>query len=106
MEQRRDQQIAELEEGATSGIGQLAEDAAAGHQAAWNEIVDRFAEYVWSAARAANVSEVRAQQVFRLTWLRFVDHLHALPAETMGNWLHETVGRETARITRLYDPGA
>jgi hypothetical protein len=101
MEQRREYPIAELEGGETTDMVELGKKAAAGQGAAWNEIVDRFASPVWAAARAANSSEVRAQQVFRLTWLRLFDHLHYLPAETIGHWLEDTVARESTRIIRL-----
>jgi hypothetical protein len=67
----------------------------------WSEIVDTHAGFVWSSARAGQVSGRIAVEAFRLTWLRFADHFTEVSVETMEVWVQQTVVRERIRMTAL-----
>jgi hypothetical protein len=68
---------------------------------AWFEIVDRLAGFVWSSARAGQVSAQVTAEVFRITWLRFADHVMDVPHDAVEAWLQKTVARERIRIAAL-----
>jgi RNA polymerase sigma factor (sigma-70 family) len=72
-----------------------------GDQAAWNEIVDRFAPLVWGICRRFRLSDMDAHDVGQNVWLRLVEHLAALrePAALPG-WIATTTRRECIRTQR------
>ena len=76
--------------------------ASDGDQAAWNEIVDRFAPLVWSICRRFRLSDMDAHDVGQNVWLRLVEYLPSLrePAALPG-WLATTTRRECLRVQRL-----
>ncbi|MQA35466.1 RNA polymerase sigma factor [Modestobacter roseus] len=96
-------------------VAALVRAAAAGDQAAWNGLVERFGNLVWAVARAHRLQGDDAADVFQTTWLRLVEHLPRLrEPERVGAWLattarHECLrvirrsGRETAREPELLD---
>ena len=73
-----------------------------GEQAAWDEIVERFAPLVWSICRRFRLSDVDAHDVGQNVWLRLVEYLPSLrePAALPG-WLATTTRRECLRVQRL-----
>jgi RNA polymerase sigma factor (sigma-70 family) len=76
--------------------------AARGDQAAWEEIVDRFAGLVWATARAHRLSRDDAADVAQTTWLRLVENLDRIQQpERLGAWLATTARRESLRKLRL-----
>jgi len=76
--------------------------AAAGDQAAWNAIVDRFQGLVWSTARAHRLSHADAAEVAQTTWLRLVENLDRIrDPERLGGWLATTARRESLRLIRV-----
>jgi hypothetical protein len=85
---------------------ELVEAATEGHEWAWNLLVDRFAPSVWSVARAGELSDNEAAEIFRLTWMRTADRLSAVSPDSIGRWLQDTAERERARITALQAVGA
>ena len=50
--------------------GELLALAASGDQTAWNELVDRFGQMVWSIARSFRLDDATAKDVSQTVWLR------------------------------------
>jgi RNA polymerase sigma factor (sigma-70 family) len=87
---------------AVSDVEQLVRDAAAGDQAAWNRLVERFNGLVWAVARAHRLAGADASDVVQTTWLRLVENLDRLQdPERVGAWLATTARRECLRTLRL-----
>lgn len=83
-------------------LDRLVAAAAGGDQAAWEEIVDRFASLVWATARAHRLSRDDAADVAQTTWLRLVENLDRIrEPERLGAWLATTARRESLRKLRL-----
>jgi RNA polymerase sigma factor (sigma-70 family) len=79
----------------------LVRAAAAGDQAAWNAIVDRFSGLVWATARAHRLPRDEAADVAQTTWLRLVENLDRIrEPERIGAWLATTARRESLRALR------
>ncbi|MGH4021766.1 MAG: RNA polymerase sigma factor [Pseudonocardiaceae bacterium] len=75
--------------------------AAAGDQAAWNAIVDRYTKLVWSVARAHRLGTADAADVVQTTWLRLVEHFGRIEdPERLAGWLATTARRECLRTLR------
>jgi RNA polymerase sigma factor (sigma-70 family) len=87
---RADQPVAEL-------VGR----AAAGEQAAWDRIVDRYAPLVWSICRRYRLTEADAEDVGATVWLRLVERLDSLrePAALPG-WIATTTRNECLGLLR------
>jgi hypothetical protein len=75
--------------------------AVATDQGRWDEIVERFADLVWSVATAHLRSASAAGQVCAVTWQRLGDHIHAIPPEAVAGWLRQTAERESSRLLAL-----
>ena len=73
----------------------LVNRAAEGDQAAWNELVDRYAPLVWSICNRYRLNRSDIDDVFQNTWLLLVEHIRKLrePAALPG-WLATTTQRE------------
>jgi DNA-directed RNA polymerase specialized sigma24 family protein len=83
--------------------------AAAGDQSAWDRLVERHAQRVWSTARRFGLDVAGAADVCHLTWMRVVDHLDELSAAAqLPEWVCSSAEREARGI--LYrgrsSPGA
>src|SRR6478736_6202280 len=75
--------------------------AAAGDQAAWEAIVDRFSGLVWATARAHRLSRDDASDVAQTTWLRLVEYLDRIrEPDKLGAWLATTARHESLRMIR------
>jgi RNA polymerase sigma factor (sigma-70 family) len=76
--------------------------AAGNDEAAWGQLVDRFAALVWTVARSVGLGEQDAGDVCQTTWMRLAEHLDDLrDAERLGAWLATTARREAIRVSRL-----
>jgi RNA polymerase sigma factor (sigma-70 family) len=83
-------------------VADLVSAAIVGDSAAWNAIVDRFAELVWAIARRHRLSAADAADVSQTTWLRLVEHLERIEKpERIGAWLATTARHESLRVLRL-----
>lgn len=73
-----------------------------GHQAAWDELVERYAPLVWSICRRYRLYDTDSQDVGQSVWLRLVERLATLrePAALPG-WIATTTERECLRLVRL-----
>ena len=81
--------------------GRLVRAAAAGDEAAWSGLVDRYSGLVWAIARNHRLGAADADEVFQTTWLRLVEHVERLqdPAK-VGGWLATTARHESLRLLR------
>jgi len=77
----------------------LARRAAAGDQAAWNQIVDRYAHLVWSICVRSGLSSEDIDDVSQSVWLLLVESIGSLrePAALPG-WLARTTKNECLRV--------
>jgi RNA polymerase sigma factor (sigma-70 family) len=84
-----------------SSVVRLVTRAASGDQAAWNEIVERYAPLVWSICTRYRLSSADIEDVGQSVWLLLVEHLGDLrePAALPG-WLATTTQRECQRVLR------
>ena len=79
----------------------LVQRAAAGDQAAWNALVERYTNLVWSVARSYRLSGSDAGDVVQTTWLRLVENLGKVQdPERLPGWLATTARRECLRVLR------
>jgi RNA polymerase sigma factor (sigma-70 family) len=91
--------IAEVLEQVT--VRRLVGEAAAGNQAAWEDLVEGFSGLVWSVVRAHGLYGAEAADVCQTVWLRFVEHLRRLrEPERAGAWLATTARHECLRVLR------
>ena len=75
--------------------------AAEGDRNAWDALVERYGDLVWSVARAHGLDRADAADVSQTTWLRLVQNLRRLrEPERVGAWLATTARRESARLRR------
>ena len=75
--------------------------AADGDQAAWNEIVERYAPLVWSICTRYRLSSHDIEDVGQSVWLLLVEHLGNLREPTaLPGWLATTTQRECQRVLR------
>lgn len=81
--------------------GSLLVAAAAGDQAAWQALVERFSGLVWSITRAYRLGHADAADVFQTTWLRLAEHLTKIEKpDRIGAWLATAARRECLQNIR------
>lgn len=86
---------------ADPSVTELVERAAAGDQAAWNGLVDRFGNLVWSVVRGFRLDPASAADVSQTTWLRLVENLNRIrDPERLAGWLATTARNESLRVLR------
>jgi RNA polymerase sigma factor (sigma-70 family) len=75
--------------------------ARSGDQAAWNELVKRYAPLLWSICRRYRLADDEAEDLGQTVWLRLVEHLAVIrePAALPG-WLAVTTRRECLSLLR------
>ena len=84
--------------------GELLARAAAGNQGAWNDLVDRFGQLVWSVARSFRLDEATAKDVSQTVWLKLIENLSGIDdPERLPGWLVTTCRREAMRVSKLRD---
>lgn len=82
-------------------VSDLLARADAGDQVAWNSIVDRYTNLLWSVGRAHRLDTADAGDVVQTTWLRLVENLGKIQdPERLPGWLVTTARRECLRILR------
>jgi DNA-directed RNA polymerase specialized sigma24 family protein len=87
---------------ASAETSELVARASLGDQAAWDQLVERYAGMVWAVARAHGLSPQDAADVSQVTWLLLTQHLGLLrQPERPGVWLHATATREAFRMCKL-----
>lgn len=79
----------------------LVQAAASGDETAWESLVDRFADLVWSVARAHGLDQADAADVSQTTWLHLAEHIGRIrEPDKVGAWLITTARRESLRTLR------
>jgi RNA polymerase sigma factor (sigma-70 family) len=79
--------------------GELLTRAAEGDQEAWDALVDRFSQMVWSIARGFRLDDHTAKDVTQTVWLRLVENLDRITdPERLPGWLATTCRRESLRV--------
>lgn len=82
--------------------GQLLVEAMAGAESAWNELVERFSQFVWSLARSFGLDEAAASDVSQTVWLKLVEGGDRIrDPERLPGWIATTTKREAMRVVRL-----
>ena len=80
-------------------VSGLVKRASDGDQAAWDALVDRYTNLLWSVARGYRLERADAADVIQVAWLRLVEHLPRLrDPERVGAWLATTVRRECLQV--------
>ena len=75
--------------------GELVAAALGGDAAAWDALVDRHAQPLWTTVIDHGLDDRHAAEVCAITWLRCADHLDELAfVEEIGDWLRATARRE------------
>jgi RNA polymerase sigma factor (sigma-70 family) len=83
----------------TGDVSLLVKSAASGDQAAWDALVARYTNLLWSIARGYRLERTDAADVVQVAWLRLVEHLPRLrDPERVGAWLATTVRRECLQV--------
>jgi RNA polymerase sigma factor (sigma-70 family) len=89
----------------------LVHAAADGDQAAWRELVSRFAPLALSVVRRYRLSDKDTEDVCQTLWLRLVEHLGELrEPRALPGWIVTTLRNDCLRLlftnqrTRPYDP--
>ena len=84
------------------GPDSLVTACVAGDQQAWHTLVEQFSPLVWTIARSHRLSPDDCQDVYQLTWMRAVQHLHKLHTpDRLAAWLTTTARRECLRQLEL-----
>lgn len=75
--------------------------AADGDPNAWARLHDRYANLIWSIARAYRLDQADAADVCQTTWLRLAEHLGSMrDPRQVKYWLATTARREAQRALR------
>jgi RNA polymerase sigma factor (sigma-70 family) len=75
--------------------------AADGDPHAWQQLVERFADLVWSVCRSYRLTDQDAADTFQLTWLRLLENLHQIrDPRRLAGWLATTCRRECQALLR------
>jgi RNA polymerase sigma factor (sigma-70 family) len=79
-------------------VGRLVRACADDDQAAWDELVRRFAHPVMAVIRSYRLAPADAEDVYQTVWLRLVEHLDSLrDPEALSGWLRSTTMHECIR---------
>jgi RNA polymerase sigma factor (sigma-70 family) len=83
----------------------LVRAAAGGDAQAWRQLVNRFADLVWSVCRAYRLPDEDAADAAQLTWLRLLEHLDQIrDPQRLAGWLATTCHRECQALLRRSRP--
>ena len=79
--------------------------AAAGDVHAWERLVDRYNDLLWSICRAHRLDHDDAADVVQVTWLRLLDNLERIrDPQRLAGWLATTCRRECQALLRRSRP--
>jgi RNA polymerase sigma factor (sigma-70 family) len=79
----------------------LVRRAADGDRAAWETLVDRYTNLLWSIARSHRLGTETAADVVQTSWLRLLENLGRIKEpERLGAWLATTARHECLRVLR------
>jgi RNA polymerase sigma factor (sigma-70 family) len=79
-------------------VARLVQHAAGGDVQAWERLVDQFSRLIWSVTAEYRLVESDAADVAQTTWLRLLEHIHAIRhPDRVGSWLAATARNECLR---------
>lgn len=82
-------------------VTDLVRRAGAGEQQAWNALVVRYENLIWSVARGYRLETADAGDVVQTTWLRLLENLTRIEQpERLAGWLVTTARRECLQLLR------
>jgi RNA polymerase sigma factor (sigma-70 family) len=77
--------------------------AANGERDAWDALVDRFGQMVWSVARGFRLDDAAAKDVSQTVWLKLIENIDSInDPDRLPGWLATTSRREALRVSRNY----
>jgi RNA polymerase sigma factor (sigma-70 family) len=81
--------------------GDLLVLATKGERSAWDALVDRFGQMVWSVARGYRLDEATAKDVTQTVWLKLIENIDSIKdPERLPGWLATTARREALKVAR------
>ena len=81
------------------GLAELIATAAAGNQASWNALVDRYLPLVFSVIRGYRLTDEDASDVSQTLWLRLIENLETIrEPRALPAWIVTTTKREALRV--------
>lgn len=84
--------------------GELLNLAASGDRGAWEALVERFGQMVWSVARGFRLDDAMAKDVSQTVWLKLIENIdHIKDPERLPGWLATTTRREALRVAKARD---
>jgi len=85
--------------GGESNLSDLVRDATDGDADAWDQIVDRMGNMVWSVVRSFRLSDADAHDASQMIWLRIVENISKVrDPDRLGLWIATTSRRECMRL--------
>src|ERR1700710_2097084 len=92
--------------GTSRSLTELVADARAQDSSAWNELVDRLGNLVWSITRSYGIPPHDAVDISQVTWLQLARRLDRIAdPERLGLWLATTTRRQCmSYISRMAGP--
>jgi RNA polymerase sigma factor (sigma-70 family) len=82
-----------------AAVAELLDSAAHGDQRAWNEIVDRYTNLLWSVGRSHRLDAASINDVIQTTWLRLLENMDRIrDPERLAGWLATTARRECLKL--------
>ena len=79
-------------------VAQLVRRAVDGDCWAWERLVDQYSRLIWAITRDFKLVESDAADVFQVTWLRLLEHIHQIEnPDRVGSWLAATARNECLR---------
>ncbi|HET8738788.1 MAG TPA: sigma-70 family RNA polymerase sigma factor [Acidimicrobiia bacterium] len=84
--------------------GDLLMLAAEGDRRAWDALVERFGQMVWSVARSFRLDDATAKDVTQTVWLKLIENLESIKdPERLPGWLATTCRREALKVAKTRD---
>ncbi|HEX6222077.1 MAG TPA: sigma-70 family RNA polymerase sigma factor [Acidimicrobiia bacterium] len=84
--------------------GELLTLAAGGDRGAWDALVERFGQMVWSVARSFRLDDAMAKDVSQTVWLKLIENIDRIKdPERLPGWLATTTRREALRVAKARD---
>src|SRR3954447_194016 len=92
--------------GTSRSLTDLVADARAQDSSAWNELVDRLGNLVWSITRSYGIPPHDAVDISQVTWLQLARRLDRITdPERLGLWLATTTRRQCMTyLSRMAGP--
>lgn len=84
--------------------GELLKLAADGDGGAWDALVERFGQMVWSVARGFRLDDASAKDVSQTVWMKLVENVDSIKdPERLPGWLATTCRREALKVAKARD---